>query len=159
MDNREGSSTGAKTVYVVKAAVVWDGKVLVLHPCTRSHHEEHDRIDLPGGKIRYGEGPMEALTREVREETGLLVEPVAPVRLWSFVRSDGLHFIGATVVCTTQSGAVRLSDEHEGYAWVPSTGIAAAWPVHDELHAALEVLARSNGMPTAARSSQARSTR
>ncbi|MFJ6165840.1 NUDIX domain-containing protein [Micromonospora orduensis] len=159
MGNPEDGSTGEKTVFVAKAAVVQDGKVLILHPCAETHHAEHDSIDLPGGKIRYGEDPLEALAREVREETGLLVEPIAPVRLWSFVRSDGLHFIGVTVVCTTQTGEVRLSDEHEGYAWVPPTAIAAAWPVHDELQAAFEVLERSSAMSTVARSSQARSTR
>ncbi|MBA2476011.1 MAG: NUDIX domain-containing protein [Actinobacteria bacterium] len=38
--------------------------------------------DTPGGFVEEGEHPLEALRREVREETGLAVEPTAFLGAW-----------------------------------------------------------------------------
>ena len=49
-----------------------DGRVLLL----RQYHR--DGLTLPGGLLNRGEDPARALVREVREETGLLVEVDMP---------------------------------------------------------------------------------
>ncbi len=56
-----------------------DGKVLVTY-----QGEPHDEIQLPGGGIDPGEGPIEALHREVFEETGYRI--AAPRKLGVFRR-------------------------------------------------------------------------
>ena len=46
------------------------GRILLIR---RGHEPEAGRWSLPGGRIEPGENDAEALVREVREETGLLV--------------------------------------------------------------------------------------
>ena len=40
------------------------------------------RWDIPGGFLEEGEHPLEGLKRELREETGLEVEPIELLGIW-----------------------------------------------------------------------------
>ncbi len=42
--------------------------------------------DLPGGRIKYGESPEEALIREVKEEINFDIKVIKPLGLWWFFR-------------------------------------------------------------------------
>ena len=55
-------------------AIITDdtGRLLLIK---RGHEPEEGRWSLPGGRVRPGESDPQALVREVREETGLQVEP------------------------------------------------------------------------------------
>ncbi|HEY7360702.1 MAG TPA: NUDIX domain-containing protein [Streptosporangiaceae bacterium] len=55
-------------------AIITDdtGRLLLIK---RGHEPEEGRWSLPGGRVRPGESDWHALVREVREETGLHVEP------------------------------------------------------------------------------------
>jgi len=55
-------------------AIITDdtGRLLLIQ---RGHEPEEGRWSLPGGRVRPGESDPEAVAREVREETGLHVEP------------------------------------------------------------------------------------
>src|SRR6185436_10517815 len=75
---------------VVKAGIVHDGRILVLDPSEAERHGEHD---LPGGRVEFDEDPLHALHREVFEETGLTIDPVGPVRMWSVIRSNGNQMV------------------------------------------------------------------
>lgn len=52
-------------------AIVRDGRALVT---VRAREPEKGRIDVPGGFLEAGEGVIEGLKREVREELGIDVE-------------------------------------------------------------------------------------
>ena len=61
--------------FVATGYVVYEGKTLLLL---------HRKLGLwlpPGGHIDEGELPEDAAVREIREETGLAVELVSPIRL------------------------------------------------------------------------------
>src|SRR5471032_178471 len=58
----------------VSAAIVRDGKVLLVR---RARKPALNLYTMPGGVVEAGETLLEAVKREVREETGLEIEPVA----------------------------------------------------------------------------------
>lgn len=67
--------------------------------------------DLPGGSIEFGESPMQALVREVYEETGLQVQTAALVDTLSarvpYKNSVGedveLHHLGIIFTCEVKA--------------------------------------------------------
>ncbi len=64
--------------------VVHDGQVLVIVP-TRRAADGSQVLALPKGHLDKGETIVQAATREVREETGMVVEPLqelGEVRYW-----------------------------------------------------------------------------
>src|SRR5207302_4411209 len=63
-----------RPILAVSAAIVRDGKVLVVQ---RARPPAGGLFSLPGGVVEIGETLTEALVREVREETSLVIEPVA----------------------------------------------------------------------------------
>ena len=84
-----------------------------------------DEWELPGGKLELGEPPERCVAREIEEELGLEVEPVAPVDSWVYSIADGVHVLIVTYGCVerTQRTAV-LSDEHVQLAWIPLGNVA-----------------------------------
>jgi 8-oxo-dGTP diphosphatase len=58
----------------VSAAVIRDGRVLVVR---RARAPAQHLFTLPGGAVEAGETLHEAVIREIAEETGLAIEPVA----------------------------------------------------------------------------------
>ncbi|MFA7209133.1 MAG: NUDIX domain-containing protein [Parcubacteria group bacterium] len=93
-----------------------DGKYLVLY---KSGTEEinPNGIDIPGGRMEFGESAEESLKREVREELGINIEIGRPSRVWGFVK-DGLHLVGITFLAKYAGGELKLSGEHTGYGWI-----------------------------------------
>ena len=63
---------------------------------------------LPGGDIKFGEDPAEAVRREIREETGLSVDTTRLVLVES---SKKVRKVTLTYYCTGVSGTFTPSDE------------------------------------------------
>lgn len=83
-----------------------------------------DRWGMPGGKIQMGESMVDALRREIREETGLEIEDVRfeitqdCINPPEYYRSA--HFVLVNYTCRTRTdGLVVLNDEAQEYKWVP----------------------------------------
>lgn len=93
-----------------------EGKCLVLY---KSETEEinPNEIDIPGGRMKFGEKAEESLKREVEEEIGIKIEVTKPSRVWGFVKGD-LHLVGITFLAKYISGEFKLSGEHTKYKWL-----------------------------------------
>lgn len=106
-----------------KAIIVNDeGQVLILREAsTYKDGTNVGKYHVPGGRIETGERFMDALHREVQEETGLSVEPLYPVHVdeWHpIIRGEQQQIIGVFLLCKAKAGEVRVSDEHDEFVWV-----------------------------------------
>jgi ADP-ribose pyrophosphatase YjhB (NUDIX family) len=61
------------------ALCIDNGRVLLAR---RAHHPFEGFWDIPGGFLNEGEDPLDGLRRELKEETGLEVEPQRFFGLW-----------------------------------------------------------------------------
>ncbi|TVR16551.1 MAG: NUDIX domain-containing protein [Balneolaceae bacterium] len=66
----------------------------------------------PGGGIQFGEPAKEALIREVKEETGLIVEPIRLIWIHEFLE-DPYHAIEFYFECSIAGGALKLGEDPE----------------------------------------------
>lgn len=104
-------------MYVSNKAVLVNpqGKVLVMFLAS-------GRWDLPGGRLDRGENMREGLARELREETGIVVdaEKVRPFFVGVYPYKGMPPEPVASVFYVVQVGVVDvvLSDEHGGYEWI-----------------------------------------
>ncbi len=87
-------------------------------------HKWHGQYVIPGGHIELGESMIDALKREVKEETNLDIFDIEFVCFQEFIHDDRFwerrHFIFFDYACRTRSTEVILNDEAQGYDWVDS---------------------------------------
>jgi nucleoside triphosphatase len=82
-----------------------------------------DKFTVPGGHIELGERAENAIKREVKEETGLDVEPVKLLLVQQAIYPTNYykheHFIFMDFLCQTESTEVKLDGrELQEYIWV-----------------------------------------
>jgi 8-oxo-dGTP diphosphatase len=97
----------------VGAIVEQDGYVLLLKRSSQARHNK-GLWDLPGGEYEPGETLEQTVIREVREETGLIVEPQyqLPTRIDSI---DGQHWLNVSYVTRHVYGTLDLNLERETF--------------------------------------------
>jgi 8-oxo-dGTP diphosphatase len=91
-----------------------EGKVLVLKR-THGDEQDSDMWDIPGGGIEEGEIIEDGLKREVKEETGLLIQDVKILGAYSM--DDDTLGLFASGTCSKDN--ISLSGEHVYYTWIP----------------------------------------
>ena len=82
----------------------------------------------PGGRLKPDENPIEGLKREIREETNLEIEVIAPVNTW-FGEWNGYKLLSIDYLVRVIGGELRLSAEHTESIWVSLAELRAGKPV------------------------------
>ena len=110
----------------VSAAIFRDGRVLVVR---RAQQPSAGSWTLPGGRVELGETLVAAVTREVAEETALIIRVKAlagyrEVILDEAVEGRGRHFVILPFAAEWMSGEVRLNEELGDFGWRTLSEIA-----------------------------------
>ncbi len=103
----------------VSAAIFRDGRVLIVR---RGRPPAHGLYTLPGGGVELGETLEEAIIREVREETGLAITPLALVGFREAIARDAAgrverHFVILPFAARWIGGEIALSEELAEAHW------------------------------------------
>ncbi len=103
----------------VGAVIVKEGRVLLVQ---RGTEPARGRWSIPGGLIEVGEMLTEAVVREVREETGLEVEPIALVELLDRIHREAdrvrYHYVIADYLCRVIGGTLKAASDAAAVRWV-----------------------------------------
>ncbi len=105
-----------KIVVAVKGIINYKGRILIIK------RSENDGIgagiwEFPGGKIKFGETLETALSREVKEETGLSVTIEKLLYAGTFKTHENRQTVILSYRCSAGSDGVTLSREHQSFLW------------------------------------------
>lgn len=106
---------------VVVALIERDNKILIVRRQDSKHAQWHHKWGFPGGKIELHETPVDALKREVKEETGLTIDSErllgVSTQHWDTPKGIQQTFI-LLYHCIDLGGEVHLNEkENDAYIW------------------------------------------
>jgi mutator protein MutT len=108
----------------VGGVVVYQGRVLLIR---RGKQPLYGRWVVPGGTVELGETLEEALVRELREETGLEVEPLELLTVFDRIERDGervlYHYVIVDYLCHRCSGEARAASDALEVAWASASDL------------------------------------
>ena len=114
----------------VGAVIVRDERVLVVR---RLNPPLQGQWSIPGGLVETGETIKQALIREIREETGLAVEPIELIEVFERILRDTesrvqYHFVVIDYLCRILSGEASPRTDVSEIQWtrledLPELGI------------------------------------
>lgn len=101
---------------VAKALIInKDGKLLLLFRGD-SHPNFPGHLDLPGGEVEGHEHWEDAVAREIREETDIVVPLSKLTKAFEKTRPDVTHVLYLTEIDETNP-TIKLSWEHRDFKW------------------------------------------
>jgi 8-oxo-dGTP diphosphatase len=125
------SQSSRHSVSVAGIVVDDHGRALLIR------RRDNQRWEPPGGVLELGESIHDGLRREVREETGLDIEPTA---LTGVYKNMTRGIIALVFRCKITGGTLTTNDEATGFRWATESEIpglmdeAYAVRVLDALH-------------------------
>ena len=109
------------------ACVVHNGRLLLIQ---RAREPGKGGWSFPGGRIRLGETIFAAVTREVREETGIEIRPLRVFQVYDWITRDEagrvlFHYVVSYVRASYLSGEAHPGDDAAQACWVTEPELEA----------------------------------
>lgn len=108
--------------------MIWNeaGEVVLIR---RGEPPRQGQWSIPGGKIEWGESVKHALTREVREETGLEIEILGLVDVVDSLTRDEAgavvrHYVLIDFAARAVGGTLAAASDAMDARWVPYAALA-----------------------------------
>lgn len=103
----------------VGGVVIHNAKVLLIR---RASEPLKGEWSVPGGLVELGEKLLDALKREVLEETGLIVEPGEVLELFDSIWKDAegrcqYHYVLVDYLCRMTGGNLRAASDVSEAQW------------------------------------------
>jgi 8-oxo-dGTP diphosphatase len=110
----------------VGAVIVDDGKVVLVR---RKYEPLKGHWSLPGGMVEIGETLEAALTREMLEETGLVVDVGPVIEVFDRITRDEerrvrYHFVLIDYLCRPSAGSLRAGSDVDAAIWADPAALA-----------------------------------
>lgn len=111
----------------VGAIIIEDERVVLVR---RGHAPLAGKWSIPGGVLEVGETLRKAVVREVREETGLTIEPGELLGVFERVLPDEqgkitYHYVLIDFLCRRMGGELVAADDAEEARWFRREELAA----------------------------------
>lgn len=82
--------------------------------------DQHNKWELLGGLVKFGESPSEAIKRVIHEESGIYAEPIEVIGLNDkFNEEKTEQWVGITFICRYLSGKPRATERVLQHKWLP----------------------------------------
>ena len=109
-----------RPVVGVGGVVIADGQALLIR---RGHPPLEGEWSIPGGKLEVGETLVDAVRRELAEETGIEVRVGDLIEVFERIFPDGkgqpkYHYVIVDYLCEVIGGAARAGSDVTDVAWV-----------------------------------------
>ena len=106
----------------VGAIVFRDDKVLLVK---RTNHPGKGLWAIPGGRVELGETLKEAASREVKEETGVIISPKGPIYVFDVIDRDHeggirFHYVIVDLLAEYLSGVPNPGTDASEARWISS---------------------------------------
>ena len=114
-------------IVAVGAVVIDEDRVLLVR---RGQEPLKGEWSLPGGVLELGESLEDGVRREVLEETGLMIEPLAVVEVLSSITREAeavrYHYVIIDYLCRVESGALACASDVCDARWVAREDLKTA---------------------------------
>ncbi|AHC50669.1 DNA mismatch repair protein MutT [Sulfolobus acidocaldarius SUSAZ] len=92
-----------RPLVAVGGVILKDNKVLLVK---RRNPPNKGNWAIPGGKVEYGETLVDAVKREMKEETALDVEPIELLAVVEIIK-EGYHYVIFDFICKVVNGELN----------------------------------------------------
>lgn len=122
--------------FACDALLIENGRILLIR---RANEPFKGRWAIPGGRIEENESAEDCLRREMKEETGLDVEPVKLIGIYSDPKRDPRGIIAAAYLVKRVGGMPKAGSDASAFAWfgpgkLPPLAADHAKIISDALH-------------------------